>query len=75
MTQGSRDLVVHGIMQRLRSPQVATTLLRHARGEMARPGLAMLEFSAGRDPETLLGSLVCLHLGHTNTHRPKFSKS
>lgn len=62
-----RDLLVDRIVQDPRAAQLAPTLLRHPRGEMARPRAAMLDLAVGRNSEPLLGSLVGFHFGHGNT--------
>ncbi len=64
--QGCDDLVRHRGLEHACATEVTTTLLRPTGGQVTRPSSAVLDLPAGREAESLLGTLMGLHLGHDN---------
>ena len=58
------NLVQHGFAHHARAAKIASPLLRHPRSQVASAALAVLRLPGSRQPETLFGSFVSLHLGH-----------
>lgn len=62
--EGAVDLLQHRLVEHAGATQIAAALLRQAGREVAGASLAVLRLAARRQTETLLGTLVGLHLGH-----------
>ena len=62
--EGFLDLLAHGFAEDGGATECANSLLALTRGEMARAGGAVFDFSIGRDAEPLLRAFVCFLLGH-----------
>ncbi len=69
------NLVQHGLIQNLRTAEIAAALLRHPGGQMARAGLPMLRFATGSEAESLFGTLVGFHLRHSGTWQLQFREN
>src|SRR5690606_2621630 len=62
--EGAVDLLEHRLIEHPGASQVAATLLRQTGGQVAGASLTVLCLARGRQSESLLGTLVGLHLGH-----------
>ena len=67
------DLLAHGGTEHRGATECTNSLLALTRGEMARAGGAVFDFSIGRDAEPLLRAFVCFLLGHGRISEPSRS--
>ena len=64
--EGFFDGFAHTRVERDGAAELANSLLRFARSEMAGAGGPVLDLSFGREAEALLRAFVCLLLGHSS---------
>ncbi len=69
-SQSLLDLLPHRLAEHRGATECANSLLALTRGEIARAGGAVFDFSIGRDAEPLLRAFVCFLLGHGRISEP-----